>query len=52
MFHSVYYAKCKKARQLFAEASTKLADYNLGFGAVDCHRKPEQGCKLTCNILC
>jgi len=45
MFHSLYYERCKKARQHFKALSVKMKD-DIGFGAVDCHRKPEQGCKF------
>ncbi|XP_077966473.1 uncharacterized protein LOC120341795 [Styela clava] len=42
MFHSPWYSRCLGLREVFREASENLSS-EIGMGAIDCHRKPEQG---------
>jgi len=43
MFHSLYSPQCEKPREYMREASLSNQNENVGFGAVDCYRSPEQG---------
>uniref|UniRef100_H2Z5R6 Thioredoxin domain-containing protein n=1 Tax=Ciona savignyi TaxID=51511 RepID=H2Z5R6_CIOSA len=50
MFHSLYFSRCVVSREQFRIAAQAFSrDDDVGFGAVDCHRQPEQG--LVCYHL-
>nr|XP_009858978.2 protein disulfide-isomerase A5-like [Ciona intestinalis] len=50
LFHSLYFSRCIIAQEQFRiSAMTFARETNVGFGAVDCHRQPEQG--LVCYHL-
>ncbi|CAK8672304.1 unnamed protein product [Clavelina lepadiformis] len=50
LFHSLYYQSCDPARRHFRIAADEFHEVSdVGFGAVDCHRQPQQG--LVCYHL-